>query len=138
MNTIKYLALVLLVLLFTACGSDSEEDEVVGRWSLSQFKVDCPMDVDVSFSFTASAGCYDLDGDRVCFFIDLSEDGTGLITASYNDDVETTAITYTATSSQIIICESSSDCETFQLDGNTLSAVDRDAECEESFLFTKD
>lgn len=137
MNWIKITFIAYAAVLTIGCGDDAEDNNLVGTWNISQYTLDCPAAPEENFNITGSNGCYVYDGSTYCFVINLRADGTGTITVSADDERDMTEVTYTSTSSVLTLCDATSECETFQLDGSTITAVYEDGGCMESYIFSK-
>ena len=135
MNKIIFSVMTLTLLLTVAC-SDNDEWTVVGSWKLTQFKVDCPTSGE-SFEFTAKDGCYTFDGTDTCFLLELTEDGKGSVTVTVEGTTDSFTITYTASDTQLTLCDPSGDCDTLLWDDNQLTLEESEGDCSQIYVFDK-
>lgn len=146
----KYTLLTLSLLLtfhFTSCG-DSEEDQLLGKYTLTQLEFSNCIDPDeVMFEFNNGGLCAEEDGVYACLFfcltfseteltVDLraTEDGNEIFNLSQ-------AASYDPESESIDFCLPGNDCDGITVSNNkdriTFSGYDDDLECDFTFVMER-
>lgn len=146
------LMMALLTLTIFSCKDDADEATLVGTWKVKTLTEANCTDPDNDFTTTADANyefCETLGTASFCStltiaFTDAAYTTTGVTTTTIGGldpetETDVTSGTYTKEGTQIIMCETGGDCETFTftLAGNTVNLTGNDGDCDVTIIGEK-
>ena len=127
--------------MLVSCGDDPLSENIVATWDLVSVQAESCSDEEFTVPFTevADNNCITVQGDTACdFFIVFNAGGSGTLTFTTDGDTDSEDFTYTVDddSNSGLICDPPDECDTFTVDGNSLSLVILD-DCITTFIFER-